>query len=127
VKEKRGMLAILQKKVDFKTPLILRIGVILEAFFVTGRLGPFLEAIRFGVDWKTALMTSEFIVHFSALVAIWNMRRWGVIVLALGSINGAIAVWFRFGYFPIKATIFILILRGLILVPAVIYWKKMTN
>ncbi len=120
------MLTTLRKQNDVQTPIILRIGIIIQILFLLGPLSSFINAIRFETSFDFWILLS-FAVQLLALIALWNMHRWGVIAIALTSVIGSIMVWTKFGHFPVKATVLFLAVRGLVLVPALIYWNRMTR
>jgi len=61
------------------------------------------------------------------LIAIWNLRKWAVIAFVILAILGFInAAWlYPQGLTP-KVIVFVIIFRGIILIPAIIYWRRMT-
>jgi hypothetical protein len=112
---------ILKKQVKEKTPLFLKIGVIINVWFV---LSPLITILRGGkLDLFSTLMG---VVQIIVLIAVWNLRKWAVIAIVLLSVIGFVVTYLAFGQLSGRVIGLILFLRAIVIVPALFYWKRMT-
>jgi hypothetical protein len=113
-----------ERRSGFKTPLLVKIGVIAGIWiFASG-----LTKLVFNPDWLSLVSAIMIVVQICALIAVWNLRKWGVytsgIFAALGILN-----MYAFAVVPISTKVLIaaLIFRLLPLIPAVFYWNRFTE
>ena len=103
-----------------KTPLLIKIVIILQFWLLLGGLSHFmLKSNLFMVFYSTLTIC----IQALALIAIWNLRKWGIIAYAVMIILGF------FSAYPVlsqKAILALIVIRVIPLLLVLIYWKKMT-
>jgi hypothetical protein len=114
---------ILLKKADQKTPLILKIAIIISVWFLASGL----VKILMGLSWQSGPSIIFTVAQVLSLVAIWNLRKWAVYALVILSIVGIAYAYLIAGY-SVSAMVLsaLIIVRLIPLVPAIFYWKKFT-
>jgi hypothetical protein len=111
---------ILKKKNDIKTPLILKLSIIFQLLFLIGPISKIISANN-AIDFASIIAA---ILQIVSLIAIWNMRKWGLVAFVIISILGVAISFPEFGFRP-KALIVFTVIRGTVIIPALIFWNKM--
>lgn len=111
---------ILKKKNDIKTPLILKIAIILQIFILLGPSSKVISADS-AIDLVSVIAA---VLQIVTLIAIWNMRKWGIIAFVVIAILGVAVSFPEYGFRPI-ALIAYAVIRGTVIIPALIFWNKM--
>jgi hypothetical protein len=110
------------------TPMALKVVIVLEMWFLLSGLvttlnGPLMQGQPLS-GW-IALAVGMVALQIVLLIGIWKLRKWAVLVLgcivALGVLQTALLT--DAGG---QAILALLVLRGIVLVPAVVYWRRMT-
>jgi hypothetical protein len=121
----------LENRSGTRTPTPLKVAVIVQGLLVLPSLasvGPIDGSILRLASWSMA-----FLLAFAVLAALWNLKRWAVIVLAANAARGTVAAIPRYlaasphGAFatPILALLLVLV-TNVGLVAGVVYWRRMT-
>jgi hypothetical protein len=110
----------LKRKNGIKTPLALKIVITIQFLLVVGSLSKW--TLIYGVIDPVFITYSSLLLLF--LLAIWNMRKWGVIAFILITVLDAAGAFSGYGFSPISFAVFAFI-RGTVIIPALLYWKKM--
>ena len=138
-KPKSTWFAFIRKRSDEKTPLAVKISVIIGIYLFGMQLKENLmdvEKIEDCFAWEFMETTSVYLLQIVALLAIWNLRKWGVYVtIAIGLLGignyfdlvhvadyGSLS---RTGLmsFIVLRIVFMIILVG----PALLFWEKFTD
>jgi hypothetical protein len=124
---------ILKRRTNAPTPTILKVAIVVHGtfagIFVIGQTRPAgtitdgSQALHYFFLW--ALVT--------VLVALWKMKRWPVIVLAVNALIHAVTVmphYFATTPRSLPAALFfaaiILAFHNIALIPAVVFWRRLT-
>lgn len=112
-----------KKETEIKTPLLLKVVVVIQIWFLLGSFIQIITKVPAGSSMIGSLIF--LILQAATLKAIWNLRRWGVvmfIVLALISL--------LFGIYSLHVSSIVIraliIFRGITIIPALLYWRRMT-
>jgi hypothetical protein len=121
---------VLERRTDAPTPLILKVAIVVQGIFVVGQTRP---AGMFTDLSQVLLYPALWIVEVAVLVALWKMKRWPVIVLAVHALLHAVtAMPHYFAATPrsLPAALFfaavILAVHNIALIPALALWRRMT-
>ena len=108
----------IDKKSKAKTPILIKIVVIIQIWFL-------LNGLTKGAGFLTwvSLITSS--LQVVALIAIWNLRKWGIIAFTVIAVLGFIMA-LPSADISVKIIFAIVLFRGIVIIPALIYWKLMT-
>ncbi len=115
-----ALLGFLEKTITSKTPTSIKVIVIIQLWFF---VGPVISKVTQGM-YPVGPDLVVLILFVLGLIAIWNLRRWGL--LAVASLT---VVWF-FSVWLAGARPFVLgtglAMRIALLVPVIRHWKLMT-
>ena len=134
-KPKTKWFKLFRKQSQMKTPLLVKIGVVIGIWYLGSRvLKQLLEAPLIGFDfsWSNLIVLNSLLVQVFALVAVWNLRKWAVfatVIFGVFSVDNYFALATITERDPpsVNLLVFLLIFRLILVVPALIYWKKFTN
>ena len=112
---------LISKQSAAETPLLLKIAIILQFWFLLGGLSHVMQKNDYA-GMLNALIGIA--IQSFALIAVWNLRKWGAIVIAI-----MIALSSLLGYasMPLayRGILIGFLLRMVLLAPVLIYWKRM--
>ena len=119
---------IISKKIDIKTPWLIKIVAILNfisVISVSNRMFRYLmnsEWIDFILLFVSALLS------ILILVAFWNMRRWAVLALVIMALRSIpfLMEWSEILSLGSDFVIYSFLWRILLILPGFVYWKRMT-
>lgn len=118
-----SIFSFLSKKVDLRTPILIKVMVVLYAWVILS--GLFQVTLRRGLPPVTGIL--GVLIQAMLLVALWNLRRWSVIgslVLALYGVGQLYRLYG--GAVPTNMLLVTAVFRGFIVVPGLIYWRSMS-
>ena len=124
-KDSAKLLHWMKKQSKEKTPLPLKIFVVIDVWIVLGLFQSLLSptsqhSLHAGLIVNAIVGTTLSIV---ALIGIWNLRKWGVYLLAgLTLLKVAGVVW---GVTSVRVIVIFCLFQFVILGPPIMYWKKM--
>jgi hypothetical protein len=121
---------ILERRTATRTPSILKVAIVVQGVFLlfqthpAGMIANLSQVLLYGTLW---------IVEAAVLAALWNMKRWPVVVLAVYALLHAVtAMPHYFAVTPrsLPAALFaaaiILTLHNVALIPGVAFWRRLT-
>jgi hypothetical protein len=121
---------ILERRADAPTPLILKVAIIVQGILVVSQTRP---AGMITDLSQILLYPTLWTVEVAVLVALWKMKRWPVIILAVYALlHAATAMPHYFAVTPrsLPAALFvaaiILALHNIALISALPFWRRMT-
>jgi len=115
---------ILLKKSEHTTPNLIKIGIIIGLWI----LGSGLVKILMNLNLPSVISIIFITAQILSLVAIWNLRKWGIYAaIMLGIIGIAYTYWIAGYSVHIKAISAAIVFRLIPIVPAFIYWKKFNS
>ena len=118
---------ILERRTKAPTPGILKAAIIVQGFFVMGQTRP-TGTITGGSQALTYF--GLWAVEAAILVALWNMKRWPVVILAAYALVHAVPHYFATTPRSVPEALFfaaiILVFHNLALIPAIVFWRRMT-
>ena len=113
----------LARKGSSATPMLLKIGVALQIWFLVSGVTTILRGHSLSA-W-TAVFGVIVAFQILLLVGIWHLRKWAVVVFAaiagLGVLQAAQTM-----NMTTVAILVLLVIRAIVLVPALVYWRRMT-
>jgi hypothetical protein len=112
-----------------KAPWWLKISVVfvalIKASFLSQLLGRPVPARPIPFNLASVISYGAAALEFCALVAIWKMQRWGVLLLAaLTAVHVVSAAMYPGTTW--RAPVGVAIIAGIVLVPAILVWRRMT-
>ena len=120
-------LDVLQRKNEMRAPALVKEGVVLGGFVLVGAANQLLlSAVKQGSLSPVSMLAPiiTLVGQVSALIALWNMRRWAVVVLGvLAIVSMLFATALESGTRGFFAG---MIVRALPLVPGLLYWRRMS-
>jgi hypothetical protein len=121
---------VLERRTPAPTPLVLKVAIVLQGIFLLGQTRPagmitdLSQVLLYGALW---------IAEAAVLTALWNMKRWPVILLAVYALVHLVtAMPHYFAVTPrslpsaLLAAAIILALHNIALIPAVAFWRRLT-
>jgi hypothetical protein len=121
----------LENRAGTRTPAPLKAAVIVQGLFVLPALKP--QAGFDGGILRFALWAAVLLAAFAVLAALWNLKRWAVIVLAANAARGVAAAMPRYfaasPHGALGTAIFaalIVLVADIGLVAGLVYWRRMT-
>jgi hypothetical protein len=114
----------LSRQSQQKTPLLIKIGVVIGIWI----FGSGLLKLKFNTSWWSLASAIIVLAQVAALIAIWNLRKWGIYAAAFFGAAG-IAYMYSVAISPVsvKVLTIAIVFRLIPIVPALIYWKKFNN
>jgi hypothetical protein len=116
----------LERRSSKPAPMVLKVVVVIQALFVASRL---LRALREGPSFGVV----SGVLALAAFVALWNMKRWAVVVLGVNAIGGAVTT--LPGYIAatphslptaLAFSLLLLVFANAALFVALPFWRQMT-
>ena len=116
-----NLMMLFKKENSLNTPIVLNICIIIQMLLLLSNLPKMLVS-----NTNLPIIPITFLsLQILSLVAIWQLRKWGVVafivLIALGFIMALPVVGFR----PI-AFLALCLFSGIAIVPSLFFWKEMT-
>jgi len=121
---------LIRKQQEIKTPSAIKVTVILQFFFMLGAINRILY-IPFSLSttslFSSFLVLGEMAIQTFSLIAIWNLRKWGLyaytimVIIGLAVADHSMAVMSN----P-RVLLFIIIIRGSVIAAALHHRDLMT-